>query len=159
MILGVDPGVRVTGFGVITVSNRQLRMISCGVIRSSPAKSAPMAARLYELFVGLCRVIEQFSPDVVAIENIFVHINPRSALFLGQSRGALMCAAVSQQKTVYEYTALQIKKSVVGYGHAQKNQVRYMMQQLLQLPALPGTDAADALACAVCHAYHASCDA
>jgi crossover junction endodeoxyribonuclease RuvC len=98
-------------------------------------------------------VIASFRPGEVAVEKVFVNVNPNSTLLLGQARGAAICAAVMAQLPVSEYTALQVKKSVVGQGHARKEQVQEMVRRLLRLPAAPGTDAADALACAICHAH------
>jgi crossover junction endodeoxyribonuclease RuvC len=100
----------------------------------------------------LDEVIDQFKPDCVAIEKVFVNINPQSTLLLGQARGAAISAAVMQNLDVYEYTALQVKKSVVGTGHASKSQVQIMVQKLLNLPSIPSPDSADALACSICHA-------
>ena len=111
-----------------------------------------MAVRLKFIIEGLIEVISQFHPECVAIEKVFVNNNPQSTLLLGQARGAAMSAAVIQNLPVFEYTALQIKKSVVGNGHANKNQVQLMVQKLLNLPSLVSHDSSDALACGLCHA-------
>ena len=112
-----------------------------------------LPSRLKEILENVRDVIEQYQPDHVAIEQVFVNINPKSTLLLGQARGAAICAAVANNLKVAEYTALQIKQAVVGKGHASKDQVQQMIVRLLNLPAHPSSDAADALACAVCHAH------
>ena len=111
-----------------------------------------LAPRIKIILLGLEEIINQFKPDCVAIEKVFVNKNPQSTLLLGQARGAAISAAVMQNLDVYEYTALQVKKSVVGMGHASKSQVQIMVQKLLNLPSIPSPDSADALACSICHA-------
>ena len=113
----------------------------------------PLAARLATILEGLAEVIGSFGPGEVAVEKVFVNVNPQSTLLLGQARGAAICAAVAARLPVAEYTALQVKQSVVGQGHARKEQVQEMVRRLLNLPGMPGPDAADALACAICHAH------
>jgi crossover junction endodeoxyribonuclease RuvC len=113
----------------------------------------PLAARLATILDGLAEVIGSFAPEEVAVEQVFVNVNPRSTLLLGQARGAAICAAVTARLPISEYTALQVKQSVVGQGHARKEQVQEMVRRLLKLPGIPGPDAADALACAICHAH------
>lgn len=149
-ILGIDPGSRVTGFGVIEVRARQLVYVSSGCIRVA-AESMPR--RLHEIYQNVTQIIEQHQPVVLAIEQVFVYKNVASALKLGQARGVAMVAAVQQNLAVYEYAPNLIKQAVVGKGHAEKAQVQYMVKLLLNLPALPPTDAADALAAALCHAH------
>jgi crossover junction endodeoxyribonuclease RuvC len=149
-ILGVDPGLRVTGFGLIEKSGQTLSYVASGVIRSGEGE---LPARLGVLFAGLTELIEMHRPDACAVEIVFVNVNPQSTLLLGQARGAAICAAVGQRLPVAEYTALQIKQSVVGHGKAAKEQVQEMVKRLLHLPAAPQADAADALACAICHAH------
>jgi crossover junction endodeoxyribonuclease RuvC len=112
-----------------------------------------LAARLATILEGLAEVIGAFAPMEAAVEKVFVNVNPKSTLLLGQARGAAICAAVTAKLPVSEYTALQVKQAVVGQGHARKEQVQEMVRRLLQLPGLPGPDAADALACAICHAH------
>jgi crossover junction endodeoxyribonuclease RuvC len=112
-----------------------------------------LAARLSTILEGLAEVIRTFDPAEVAVEKVFVNVNPNSTLLLGQARGAAICAAVIARLPVAEYTALQVKQAVVGQGHAGKEQVQEMVKRLLALPGIPGTDAADALACAICHAH------
>lgn len=149
-ILGIDPGLRVTGFGLVEKSGRQLSYVTSGRIRTPDAQ---LPERIKSILEGLAEVMEQGLPDQVAIEKVFVNVNPQTTLLLGQARGAAICAAVSRHLPVAEYTALQIKQAVVGNGHAKKEQVQEMVRRLLSLPAAPGADAADALACAICHAH------
>lgn len=164
-ILGIDPGLRLTGFGVIEMDSdkpqSKLVYITSGVIKTASAKKNPIAgeddreelpARLKVILDGLFEVIDTYQPSQVAIEKVFVNVNPQSTLLLGQARGAAISAAVIRHLSVAEYTALQVKQSVVGNGHAQKEQVQAMVKRLLSLPATPSPDSADALACAICHA-------
>lgn len=150
-ILGVDPGLRRTGFGLIDRDGQRLRYVASGVIKSDDTHSLP--ARLDTLFRGLSEVIDTYQPTVCAVEIVFVNVNPQSTLLLGQARGAAICALVAADKPVHEYTALQVKQAVVGHGKAAKDQVGFMVKRLLSLPADPSADAADALACAICHAH------
>ena len=117
------------------------------------AQKESLALRLATILDGLAEVIGSFEPDEVAVEKVFVNVNPQSTLLLGQARGAAICAAVMARLPVSEYTALQVKQAVVGKGHARKEQVQEMVRRLLRLPGAPGQDAADALACAICHAH------
>ena len=148
-ILGLDPGLRVTGFGVVDKLGSQLRYVASGCIKTGDGE---LPSRLKTLLDGVREVIETYAPDQVAVEKVFVNVNPQSTLLLGQARGAVICGAVSCDLPVREYTALQVKQAVVGYGKADKTQVQHMVQRLLQLDLQPGTDAADALACAICDA-------
>jgi crossover junction endodeoxyribonuclease RuvC len=150
-ILGLDPGLRVTGFGIIESHARALTYVASGCIRSPDG--APLPVRLKVLFDGVLALLNEHAPHEVAVENVFVNVNPQSTLLLGQARGALLCAAMGTGKPLAEYTALQIKKAVVGHGKADKKQVSYMVCRLLALSASPASDAADALACAICHAH------
>lgn len=150
-ILGVDPGLRRTGFGVIDVDGPRLRYVASGTI-VVPADDQ-LAPRLRMILDSLRQIIDEHSPDCAAIEKVFVNTNPASTLLLGQARGAAICAAADRNLDVHEYTALQIKKSVVGTGKAAKPQVQAMVQHLLALNGMPASDAADALACAICHAH------
>ncbi|MGH8705111.1 MAG: crossover junction endodeoxyribonuclease RuvC [Burkholderiales bacterium] len=152
-ILGVDPGLRVTGFGVIEKSGGRLRYVTSGCVKSA---SGELAARLKTILDGLAEVIAANRPHEVAIEKVFVNVNAQSTLALGQARGTAICAAVLAGLPVAEYTALQVKQAVVGKGHAQKQQVQHMVRRLLALPGDPSPDAADALACAICHAHGGS---
>jgi crossover junction endodeoxyribonuclease RuvC len=150
-ILGIDPGLVVTGYGVVEKQGSVLAYVASGRIRSDA--SQPLAARLATILAGLAEVIETFGPTEAAVEKVFVNVNPQSTLLLGQARGAAICAAVTARLHVAEYTALQVKQSVVGQGHARKEQVQEMVKRLLRLPGHPSPDAADALACAICHAH------
>ncbi len=125
--------------------------MASGVIKS-PTNEKDLAKRLKVICLGLKEIIETYKPDCVSIEKVFVNVNPHSTLLLGQARGAAISISVLKDLDVYEYTALQIKKSVVGNGHAVKEQVQMMVKKLLNLPALTSKDSADALACAICHA-------
>jgi crossover junction endodeoxyribonuclease RuvC len=150
-ILGIDPGLQVTGFGVIERTDGRLSYVTSGCIRSEA--SGELAVRLKTILDGVREVISANRPDMAVIEKVFVNVNPQSTLLLGQARGTAICALVDAGLPVCEYTALQIKQAVVGTGHARKEQVQEMVKRLLKLPGLPGTDAADALACAICHAH------
>jgi len=150
-ILGIDPGLRVTGFGVIEKSGNRLAYVTSGCVRTPEDGSLPL--RLKTILGGLREVIVAHRPQQIAVEIVFVNVNPKSTLLLGQARGAAICAAVDAELPVAEYTALQVKQSVVGNGHAAKEQVQHMVRRLLALPGDPSLDAADALACAICHAH------
>lgn len=150
-ILGIDPGLRITGFGVIEKSGQRLHYVTSGVIRSNDKQSLP--ERLKTLFTGISEVVASVRPDAAAVEKVFVNVNPQSTLLLGQARGAAIAALVAAALPVAEYTALQVKQAVVGHGKAAKDQVGYMVTRLLSLPGQPSADAADALACAICHAH------
>jgi crossover junction endodeoxyribonuclease RuvC len=150
-ILGIDPGLRVTGFGVIEKAGNRLAYVSSGCVKTPEDGSLPL--RLKTILNGLREVIAAHKPQQIAVEIVFVNVNPKSTLLLGQARGAAICAAVDADLPVAEYTALQVKQAVVGNGHAAKEQVQHMVRRLLALPGDPGPDAADALACAICHAH------
>ena len=151
-ILGIDPGLRATGFGIISVAGNALSYVTCGCIRSSGGE---LPARLKVILDDLREVIDRHQPTEVAIEKVFVNVNPQSTLLLGQARGAAISAAVLADLPVAEYTALQVKQAVVGHGKAAKEQVQEMVRRLLRLPGAPLPDAADALACAIAHAHAA----
>jgi len=142
--------LRITGFGVIDKNGRDLTYISSGSVKTVAGE---LPARLRLILNNLSEVIALYQPEHVAIEQVFVSINPKTTLLLGQARGAAICAAVMNNLPVAEYTALQIKQAVVGNGHAKKNQVQEMVLRLLRLTGNPSADAADALACAICHAH------
>ncbi len=150
-ILGVDPGLRITGFGIIDKTGQKLAYVASGCVRSDEAD--PLPRRLKTLLDGIAEVIATHAPQEAAIEKVFVNVNPQSTLLLGQARGAAIAALVLAGLPVAEYTALQIKQAVVGHGKAAKEQVGHMVMRLLQLPGEPARDAADALACAICHAH------
>ena len=148
-ILGIDPGLNRTGWGVIDSSGGRLRWVASGIIRV-PAGELPQ--RLRVILAELGEVIRAAQPTRASVEKVFVNVNPQSTLLLGQARGAAICAAVAAGLDVREHTALQVKQAVVGYGKATKEQVQLMVQRLLALSTPPPTDAADALACAICDA-------
>ena len=151
LILGVDPGSRKTGFGIINANGDRHDYITSGVIRLPTDQELPERIRV--LITSLAEIIEQYSPQMVAVEQVFMANNAGSALKLGQARGAAIAACVAQNLEVAEYSARQIKQSVVGTGAASKEQVQHMVKTLLKLPAVPQEDAADALAAAICHAH------
>jgi crossover junction endodeoxyribonuclease RuvC len=152
-ILGIDPGLRVTGFGVIAVVGSELTYCVCGAIRSDPHGALP--ERLEMILRDLTEIIARERPTEVAVEKVFVNVNPQSTLLLGQARGTAIAAAVQAGLPVAEYTALQVKQAVVGHGKAAKQQVQDMVRRLLHLSGAPSADAADALACAIAHAHAA----
>jgi crossover junction endodeoxyribonuclease RuvC len=150
-ILGIDPGLRVTGFGVVeSCGTGPVSYLASGVIRSGIGS---LPQRLQKIHHGIIELVEEYRPDIGVCEIVFVNVNPKSTLLLGQARGAAIGALVSRSVEVHEYTALQVKQAVVGYGRASKAQVQSMIQRLLVLPGAPSPDAADALACAVCHVH------
>ncbi|RDV25235.1 crossover junction endodeoxyribonuclease RuvC [Alteromonas aestuariivivens] len=150
IILGIDPGSRVTGYGVIARRQTKLVYVASGCIR---IKGDTLAERLAQIYTGVSDIVRQFQPEQFAIEQVFMAKNPDSALKLGQARGAAIVAATQAQLPVAEYSARQIKQAVVGKGGAEKAQVQHMVKHLLQLPGTPQADAADALAVALCHAH------
>ena len=152
-ILGIDPGSRKTGFGIIELDGKKITHVINGRLMVGDGE---FSDRLKQIFEGLSDLIDRYQPQMMAVEKVFLHKNADSALKLGQARGAAICAAVNKALSVHEYSATQIKKAVVGNGHAKKDQVQYMMSVILSLPDLPEEDAADALACALTHAHHAS---
>src|SRR5882762_742515 len=149
-ILGIDPGLRVTGFGIIEKNGASLVYIASGCIKSGDAE---LPDRLKIILENLREVIAQHQPQQIALEKVFVNVAPASTLALGQARGTAICAAVDAELPVAEYTALKVKKAVIGNGHANKEQVQEMVKRLLGLAGAPSADAADALACAICHAH------
>lgn len=149
IILGIDPGSRITGFGVIDVVADKQRYIASGsinVIKSDFSK------QLQQIFTGISELITLYHPEEVAIEQVFVHTNANSALKLGQARGVAIVAAAQGTTRIFEYSARQVKQATVGYGNAEKNQVQHMVKLLLKLQSKPLKDEADALAIAICHA-------
>lgn len=150
IILGIDPGSRITGYGVIETYQGKFKYLDSGCIRTS---SNALNGRLMDIFNGICHIMETYSPDEVAIEQIFMHQNVNAALKLGHARGAAMVAASSHRVHVFEYSAREVKLSIVGYGAAQKHQVNHMVVNILTLNRAPQTDAADALAIAICHGH------
>lgn len=158
-ILGIDPGLQTTGFGVIECHGQQLRYVASGTIRTTRTEGVQLGdlpARLKILFEGINEVVQRYQPETAAVEIVFVNVNPQSTLLLGQARGAALTALVSNDLPVAEYTALQMKKAITGHGRAAKSQIQEMVKRMLQLPGLPGTDAADALGLAITHAHAGS---
>ena len=152
-ILGIDPGLQTTGFGVIEKDGAALRYVASGTITTTHLARGDLPARIKVLFEGVREVVERYAPAQASIEIVFVNVNPQSTLLLGQARGAALAALVVAGLPVSEYTALQMKKAVVGSGQAKKEQVQDMVSRLLTLPGLPGRDAADALGLAIVHAH------
>ena len=150
IILGIDPGSRITGYGIIQEEKGKIYYQDSGCIRTT---HKDLSARLMDIFTGLSQLIEQYNPNEIAIEEIFMHQNPNAALKLGHARGAAMVAGAARNIKIYEYSARRVKQSIVGYGAAQKNQIKHMVMQLLMLNKIPQTDAADALAIAMCHSH------
>ena len=152
-ILGIDPGLQTTGFGLIDVEGQRLAYVASGTIRTTQLALGDLPGRLKVLFDGISEVAARYQPDAATVEIVFVNVNPQSTLLLGQARGAAITALVASNLPVAEYTALQMKKAVVGHGRAAKTQVQEMVRRLLNLPGLPGSDAADALGMAITHAH------
>ncbi|MDT8442214.1 MAG: crossover junction endodeoxyribonuclease RuvC [Desulfuromonadales bacterium] len=150
-ILGIDPGTGTTGYGLIDLDGNRLRHVDNGLIRTRSAD--PLANRLQVIYRGLEQIIAQYSPDGMSVEQVFLAKNPRAALTLGHARGAALLAGINAGLDVFEYSALQVKSAVVGYGHAGKLQVQQMVKALLNLPEIAQEDASDALAVAICHAH------
>ncbi|NDY41701.1 crossover junction endodeoxyribonuclease RuvC [Dissulfurirhabdus thermomarina] len=154
LILGIDPGSRATGFGLVAVDGTRFRCLGAGVLRTRAGWD--LAERLHRIHEGLVEVIRRHRPTAAAVENVFQARNPRSALLLGHVRGVAILAAVREGIPVFEYTPTQVKQAVVGYGRAEKGQVQHMVRLLLNLERRPPQDAADALGVAVCHANFAA---
>jgi crossover junction endodeoxyribonuclease RuvC len=155
-ILGIDPGLQTTGFGVIESDGPRLHYVASGTIKTNTVTTKELPLRLKVIFDGIREIVERYEPTCASVEIIFVNVNPQSTLLLGQARGAALTALVSRDLPVTEYTALQMKQAVAGSGRAAKEQVQEMVMRLLKLPGLPGKDAADALGIAICHATTAS---
>jgi crossover junction endodeoxyribonuclease RuvC len=153
LILGIDPGLQRTGFGVIRADGPRLAYVASGTISTLEAARGDLPQRIKIIFEGVQEVVQTYQPDCACVEIVFVNVNPQSTLLLGQARGAALAALVTANLPVTEYTALQMKKAVVGHGHANKEQVQEMVKRLLKLNALPGKDAADALGLAISHAH------
>ena len=154
-ILGIDPGLQTTGFGVVDADGMTLRYVASGTISTLHLARGDLPARLKVLYDGIGELHTRYQPDAAAIEIVFVNVNPQSTLLLGQARGACITALVVHALPVAEYTPMQMKQAVAGTGKAAKTQVQHMVQRLLQLPGLPGKDAADALGLAITHAHAA----
>ncbi len=151
-LIGLDPGLQITGWGVIEVDGNRLSHVADGAVRSDASK--PLAERLVQLQDGLAGVIGRFEPDEAAVEETFVNANPASTLKLGQARGVALLVPANHGLPVAEYPPNLVKKTVVGSGHAAKQQIQMMVRTLLPGCAIESADAADALAVAICHAHH-----
>ncbi|MEM1243667.1 MAG: crossover junction endodeoxyribonuclease RuvC [Pseudomonadota bacterium] len=149
-IIGIDPGSRITGYGIIESNGQKHRFVACGSIKVTEKK---LDLRLQQIFDGIREAIFTHQPEEASVEQVFMHVNPGGALKLGQARGAAIVACAIHAMPVAEYAARQIKQSVVGYGAAKKDQVQHMVKTILNLTTVPQTDAADALAAAICHAH------
>ncbi len=152
-ILGIDPGLQVTGFGVVDAHSHALHYVASGVIKTTHLALGDLPARLKVLYEGIRELRERYQPDEASVEIVFVNVNPQATLLLGQARGACVTALVSCDLPVAEYTALQMKQAITGHGRAAKAQVQEMVKRLLELPATPRQDAADALGLAITHAH------
>jgi crossover junction endodeoxyribonuclease RuvC len=154
LVMGIDPGLKYTGFGIIEVNCSDCAYMASGVISTN--EKSQINIRLLTIFNGMQEIIKKYKPDQISMEKVFANVNPKTTLLLGHARGVAMCAASLYVDNIFEYTALQIKKSVVGYGHASKEQIQEMVRIRLNLNAKPSEDAADALACAVTHSQYSS---
>ena len=150
IILGIDPGSRITGYGLINATGNKLVFIDCGCIKT---ESSPLPERLHQIFKGLCQVIERYSPQQAAIEDVFMGRNASAALKLGQARGGAIVACLHKELPIEEYSARTVKQAIVGRGAAEKQQVQHMVKLLLGIDKKLQEDAADALAVAICHAH------
>jgi len=151
IVLGIDPGFAIVGYGVIYTEKGKHQVLACGVIRT--AADLPLESRLYEIYADLEQLIKTYKPDHVAVEQLFFHTNQKTVIQVAEARGVILLAARANLVPIYEYTPLQVKQAVVGYGRAEKHQVMEMTKQILKLKAVPKPDdAADALAIALCHA-------
>lgn len=154
-VVGVDPGVAITGYGIIDFEGRNYNVVEYNYIKTEPNK--PLAERLRVIYRNLMAVFQQFKPDQLAVEELFFNKNVRTVMAVGQARGVALLAAANANLTVYEYTPLQVKQTLVGYGRAEKKQIEYMVKVLLKLPETRWPDdVTDALAVAVCHVNHIS---
>ncbi|MEZ4357273.1 MAG: crossover junction endodeoxyribonuclease RuvC [Eubacteriales bacterium] len=151
-ILGIDPGLATMGYGVVDLCASKLKMVDFGAVYTDASLQLP--ERLNMIFEGVTQLIECFNPDTIAIEELFFNKNVKTALTVGHARGVAIAAAYRKNKELFEYTPLQIKQSVVGYGRAEKEQVQMMVKTILSLNCIPKPDdAADALAVSICHAH------
>ncbi len=157
IILGVDPGTRATGYGLIARQGNRVRHLGSGVIPEKRQKQGPFPLMLHRIHSRLQELLEEYCPDIMAVEDIFYAVNVKTALRLGHTRGVVLLAAAQSEIPVAEYSPLEVKKAVVGYGRADKTQIQWMVQRLLRLQARPEPhDTADALAVALCHCFKES---
>lgn len=152
-VLGIDPALRVTGFGVIDIEGQRLKYVASGTIETGGSE-IPTAKRLATLYEGVQEIVRSYQPDLSAMEQVFLNVNPKSTLLLGQARGVAIAGLVSHQLPFVEFSALEVKKAIVGTGRATKNQVQEMVKRLLNMRTITGTDASDALAVAICASHH-----
>lgn len=152
LVLGIDPGSAITGYGLVKEAGNSLRAVDYGCIRTAP--SEPLEERLHKIYREVCELIEKYKPDHFAVEELFFNKNVRTALTVGQARGVILLAGAQSGLQVHEYTPLQVKQAVVGYGRAEKAQIQFMVKTMLSLPTIPKPDdVADALAIAICHTH------
>ncbi|MEA4831026.1 MAG: crossover junction endodeoxyribonuclease RuvC [Oscillospiraceae bacterium] len=152
IILGIDPGIATVGFGVIDYCNTKFRFYDCGIVETAAGER--VESRLNQVYDGICELIEQYHPNAVAVEELFFNSNQKTAVNVAQARGVILLASEKHGVPLFEYTPLQVKTAVVGYGRAEKHQVMEMTKLILSLPEIPKPDdAADALAIAICHAH------
>jgi len=151
IVMGIDPGSVSTGYGIVLEEEKKLRCLCYGSIE--PSRSFDHSTKLLEIYKGLAQVMDEYKPDEVAIEEIFTAKNIKSAIKLGQARGVALMAAGSRGLRVYEYAALKVKQAVVGYGHATKDQIRFMVKTMFKLDQDLNYNASDALAIAICHIH------
>lgn len=153
LVLGIDPGSAITGFGLVKEVGNSLRAVDYGCIRTAPSET--LEIRLQKIYQEVCQLIEKYKPDHFAVEELFFNKNVRTALTVGQARGVILLAGAQCGLKVHEYTPLQVKQAVVGYGRAEKAQIQFMVKTMLSLPAIPKPDdVADALAIAICHTHY-----
>ncbi|MCL0052316.1 crossover junction endodeoxyribonuclease RuvC [Peptococcaceae bacterium] len=153
IIMGVDPGTTITGYGIVSCVNNTFSLVECGTIRTNFKE--PMCYRLQAIYDDLMQIINRYNPDQYVVEEVFFSRNSKTALPVGQARGVALLAGANAGLKVFEYKPLQVKMAITGYGGADKKQVQYMVKTLLNLNFIPKPDdAADALALAICHAYH-----
>lgn len=153
LIMGVDPGTAITGYGLVRYINNNFKLVECGTIRTEAG--LPLYSRLHTMYCDLKEIINKYQPDQYAVEELFFNKNTRTALAVGHARGIALLVGANAGLEVFEYTPLQVKQAVVGYGRAEKQQVQYMVKTILNLPMVPKPDdVADALAVAVCHGHY-----
>ncbi|BBJ28964.1 crossover junction endodeoxyribonuclease RuvC [Athalassotoga saccharophila] len=151
-ILGIDPGFGIIGYGLIEVQNKTESFVDCGVIKTDPKR--PLSERLLEIYEGICHLIDSLKPDEVAIEELYFFRNVTTAIFVGEARGVIILAFEQKKIPIYEYTPMEVKMAVTGYGKATKRQVQEMVRIMMKMENIPRPDdAADALAIALCHAH------
>lgn len=155
-VIGIDPGLTVTGFGIIEFENQSFRLIDCGKIQSRPGED--ISTKLGKIYNDLCKIINEVTPTEMAIEDVFVSVNARSALKLGQAMGSAVLAGINNSLKIFEYSPLKIKMAVTGYGRAEKSQMQQMIKLLLKLDKELSSHESDALGVAICHINSRSFD-